>query len=164
MSAARFKRWLESDTNIKKAENIEPLQGMILVEIFMWRESGLIIDETTEALGGNGKGKVGYMPIAKVLKFVGDKFKAGDIVKLSYESTKRPVSRKQEYDAIVAHNNMYPDDYVDPGELYEGGIVETQKRYGFRFNPFDDSELIDNAKVVIPVHYLEVKQDPALMV
>lgn len=46
----------------------------------------------------------------------------------------------------------------------KGVSWKRKKGMALGFNPFDDSELIDNAKVVIPVHYLEVKQDPALMV
>lgn len=161
----KFKAFISNTANIDKAKNIIPSNGMILLEIFMYKQEGssLITPENTIDQSGK-KGGFNYWPIAKVLAVAeGSKYKVGNIVKLSSDVSGTPRDRTSERETILAHNAKYPGEYRDPGHNFEGGIADTTRRYGFSFNPLDREELKDSSKILIGTHHIECIMDIELI-
>lgn len=148
-----FKKFVGDTAKEEKASKIKPARGMVLVDIFAYKDSNLLVTEQT-SMDAQGDKQFNYWPIAKVLAVHPNdtEYKVGDIVKLSNASCETPKNRTKEVEAIKAHNEHYPAEYQDPGDLFVGGVAALLKDYRFLFNPLDENELSNNTKILIGAH------------
>ncbi len=149
-----FKKFVGDTAKEEKASKIKPARGMALLELFMYKESTILVTEGNAVDGKGDKGGFKYWPIAKVLAVHPNdtEYKVGDIVKLSNVSCETPKNRTKEVEAIKSHNEHYPAEYQDPGDLFVGGVASLLKDYRFLFNPLDENELSNNTKILIGAH------------
>jgi len=148
-----FKKFVGDTAKEEKASKIKPARGMVLVDIFAYKDSNLLVTEQT-SMDAQGDKQFNYWPIAKVLAVHPNdtEYKVGDIVKLSNISCAPPINRIAEMKAIQRHNDHFENDYKDPGDPFVGGVVAFMNSYGFLFNPLDKNELKENTKVLIGSH------------
>lgn len=161
----KFKEFIGNTANIERAKNIRPSRGMVLLDIFIYRESTLLVTESG-AIDTDGKrGNFNYWPIAKVLAVNANdtEYKPGDLVKINNDLCATPKNRTARRNAIIEHNKHYPGEYEDPGPIWEGGIADTMVRYNLPFNPLSETEREENTKVLIPSHLIECILDKELV-
>lgn len=157
MSKEKFKLFLDDKKSTELAKKIKPSSGMVLIQMFMYRNSGLVMDEFGAAMNTKEKGQIETWPYAKVLN--SKDYVTGAIVKLGSDYVSK-ATLNPAYEAIKANNDMYPMDYRDPGQKYTGGIVDLLKRYGFDLKPFKKQE---DFVAIIPTHFIECEMDTELM-
>lgn len=158
----KFSLFLENKKTIEELANTEPPDDYVLVELFIYKGSGLI-DEVTVALeGDDGKGKTMVYPFAKVLKD-GKKYKAGDIVKLPNELAKRPQINP-DWETVTKENKAFPNSKKTPPPKYlgEANIVVFFEKYGYDYRPFRKMGS-PNYVACIPIYIIECKMDTEMM-
>jgi len=167
-SLERFRLFDADNRLAEQLAKTKPTPDYVLAELFIYRESGLVIDPTADAIlgdsenGDSKKGKLNMFPFAKVL-VDSPKFKAGDIIKLSNDITKPPVPNP-EYDTVVYHNKAYPNDKreLPPQYLGEVNIIKFLELYSYDHRPFRKRS-DKNYVVLIPTGYIECVMDKEMM-
>lgn len=161
-SKQKFKLFYDDNRLVKELENTKPADGYILIELFLYKEGGVLLSEMNDALGDKTGGTIHVFPFGKVLVDAG-KYKAGDIVKISNEVAK-PPENNPEYDSIKHHNLAYPNDARQLPSRYLGefNIVAFLNMYSYDHRPFNKKST-PNYVVNIQLHQVECKMDVALL-
>lgn len=161
-AAQKFKLFYDDNRLVKEHANTEPASGYTLVELFIYKEGGVLLSDTNDALGDKTGGAVSVFPFGKVL-VSNEKYKAGDIVKISNEVA-RPPEKNPEYDSVKTHNLAYPNDarQLPPKYVGEFNVVEFLEMYSYDSRPFV-KKTAPNYVVCIQNHQIECKMDAELM-
>lgn len=161
-SDQKFKLFYDDNRLVKEFANTKPADGYVMLELFIYKEGGVLLSDTNDALGDTTGGTVNVFPFGKVLVDSGS-YKAGDIVKISNEVAK-PPEKNPEYDAVKHHNLAYPNDarMLPPKYLGEFNIVEFLKMYSYDARPFKKKST-PNYVVCIQLHQIECKMDVELL-
>lgn len=161
-SGQKFKLFYNDNRLVNEHKNTIPADGYILLELFIYKEGGVLLSDTNDALGDTTGGRVSVFPFGKVLVDSG-KYKAGDIVKISNEVALAPEINP-EYNSVKKHNLAYPNDarQLPPKYVGEFNIVKFLTTYSYDSRPFV-KKTGPNYVVCIQNHLIECKMDAELM-
>ena len=150
---------------IEECKNIVPRHDCAIIQIFIFRDSGSMVDTTSISMGKITKGQLHLHCYAKVLQ-KSEKYLAGDIVKMPNSLQDKPVE-DPEWRRLMKLHEEHPDSEPKPSEedrwVGDFAINKFMKQYAFCPRPFHPEDYADVYIALIPEYIIEGKMDPALM-